>query len=292
VSTRRPNVFLIGAMKSATSYVAQALAAHPSIFVSEPREPCHFVDGEALRHFWPLMWRRGYWRSRERYLELFAGAGDARIVVDGSVVYSQAPLFSGVPERILDLCPDARFVYVLRDPVRRAISHYWHRVRHWGERRPMLKAISLDPEYAGASNYALQLETYLRHVDLGRFYVFTYESLVADPAGSVAGLYRWLGVDPGFRPGNLETPVNVTPDVIEYWPRLMQSLLAARFTSRLPAGLRDLASRLAVRRAEPVRYPAAEVAAHLRPRQRDETERLSRMLGRSFPEWTTLHADR
>jgi hypothetical protein len=293
MSSRIPNLFLIGAMKSATSYVAALLAEHPAVFVSEPREPCHFVDGEPLRRFWPYMWERGYWKSEEQYLQLFAEAGDIPIVAEGSVVYSQAPLFAGVPERILALTPYARFIYVLRDPVCRTISHYWHRVHHWGEERQMLEAIRSDPEYTVTSNYAFQLRTYLQHVNLDRFFIITYESLVNNPLSQITALYRWLGVDADFAPRGLNTPVNVTPDIIlqrrRYTRLLMNNCVVAKAVVPLPRHLRRLTSGLVRRKLRPDRHPTTNVEAYLRPRQLEETKELSRILGRSFPEWTTLY---
>src|SRR5271168_2107075 len=120
-------------MKCATTYLGELLGAHPEVFMSSPKEPCHFVDPQVLRGVWPEMWRNGYWASDARYLALFARAGSAAVIGEASVFYSQEPLFAGVPERIVAFNQDARFIYIMRDPVERTISHYWHRVRWWGE---------------------------------------------------------------------------------------------------------------------------------------------------------------
>jgi hypothetical protein len=56
MSPPRPNLFLIGAMKSGTTYLCDLLAAHPEIFMSSPKEPCHFVDPKVLLRAWPGQW--------------------------------------------------------------------------------------------------------------------------------------------------------------------------------------------------------------------------------------------
>ena len=61
----RPSLFVIGAMKSGTTYLRKLLAAHPAIFMCEPDEPSYFVDPAALRVLWPEMWRRRIWRDRK-----------------------------------------------------------------------------------------------------------------------------------------------------------------------------------------------------------------------------------
>jgi hypothetical protein len=61
---------------------------------------------------------------------------------------------------------------------------------------------------------------------------------------------------------------------------------------RLPRAVQRLGSRLAVRSASAADAPLAEARALLRARQRRETEELGAVLGRTFPEWQTLHGRR
>jgi hypothetical protein len=175
-------------MKSGTSYLSALLGAHPAIFMSSPKEPCYFVEQKVLRRVWPGQWQQGYWRSVDGYMSLFADAGGAAVIAEASTFYSQEPLFWGVAERILSFNPSARFVYIMRDPIERTISHYWHRVRWWGERREMLSAIRSDPHYRHVSHYARQLKAFLRYVERERMYILTHEALLADPAGQLSGL--------------------------------------------------------------------------------------------------------
>ena len=65
MTRRKPNLFLIGAMKSGTTYLRKLLKAHPDIFMCEPDEPSYFVDPRQLK------------RSGRRYGS--AGYGEARI---------------------------------------------------------------------------------------------------------------------------------------------------------------------------------------------------------------------
>ena len=291
---RRPNLFLIGSMKAGTTYLSELLSTHPAVFMSLPREPCHFADPRVLRKTWPLMYRLGYWRSAERYLNLFANAGDARIIAEGSTVYTQAPRFAQVPERILAACPDAKFIYIIRDPIERTLSHYWHRVWWWGERRPIAEAIRADSHYIDTSYYAYQLEIYLRHVARERIHVLTLEELVTEPLTHLARLFSWLGIDPTFRPILDGAFSNPTPAIVEQargfgvLDRIRKSRLYAGIGPHVPAQLRKLAVKLAVREVRTAEVPTEAVKAYLRPIQRRQTTELSELLGREFPEWTTL----
>lgn len=283
-------------MKSGTTYLSELLGAHPAVFMSSPKEPCYFVDPKPLRKVWPYMWESGFWRSPERYLSLFAGAGSAAVIAEASTVYTQAPLFAGVPERILDFNPDARFIYVLRDPIERTISHYWHRVRWWGERRPLMDALREDPQYTDVSDYARQLDVYLEHVPWRRIYTLTFEALVSD-AFELSRLYAWLGIDPDFTPHVDRSWMNASPDVVEqarglgWLDRIRKSARYNRFGHRLPRTLRKLGVQLAVRAVRPAEVSLAQVYEYLRPIQLPQVARLSALLNRSFPEWTTLYRE-
>jgi Sulfotransferase family len=291
----RPNLFLIGSMKSGTTFLTELLRAHPAVFMCSPKEPCHFVDPEVLRETWPAMWERGYWRSQDRYLSLFNGAESAAVIGEASTVYSRAPKFGSVPERILEFNPQARFIYIMRDPLERTISHYWHTVRWWRERRPMLSAIRTDPHYTDVSHYAQQLNEYLRWVDLSRIHVVTFEQLVADPGEQMRRMYAWLGVDASFQLPRFN-PSNVRPDELDQvsgfglLDRLRRISWYPKVAPYLPRSARRIGSRLAVRRVKPAEVAAVEVAKLLRPLQLRQTEALSRLLNRTFPEWTTLYS--
>jgi hypothetical protein len=290
-------LFLIGAMKSGTTYLNDLLAAHPAIFMSSPKEPCYFADPRMLRRVWPRAWEQGYWRSAERYLGLFAAAGHAAVVGEASTVYSQVPLFAQVPERILEFNPGARFIYIIRDPLERTISHYWHRVRWWGERRSMAAAIRADQRYADVSDYARQLNAYLSCVGRERIYVVTLEQFAADAVGELSRIYAWLGVDPTFEPatwGNAD--LNITPNVVDQarglgvLARLRRTEAYIRLAPKLPPRLRKLATTLAERPVRPAEVDTSQACGYLRPLQQRQTEELGRLLQRSFPEWRTLYA--
>ena len=296
MTLRKPNLFLIGAMKAGTHYVRKLLKAHPDIFMCEPDEPSYFVDPQDLRRIYPEMWQRRLWRSEERYLELFRPAGDAPILGDASTSYTKLPLAPGVVQRIAAFNPDARFIYLLRDPVERAISHYWHMVRHHAERRPIADAFRRDTQFVAFSHYAMQLRPYLERFGRDRIAVVIHERLIADPAGVMRGLYEWLEVDPAAAdPFGSAEPENVGPETVSMaaWGgvprRLGQAPWLRVAIERLPPAVRCTLHRLTTREVRRRAVDATEAVAFLRPQQLRQTEELARLLSCSLPEWTTLY---
>ena len=185
-----PRLFLIGAQKCATTYFAECLAADPRIALAQPKEPDFFTR----HHDRGLDWYRG----------CFAHADPAvQVLVDASTSYSVAPgdadqqadrPLAGVPGRILAQAPDARFVYIVRDPVKRVHSAYWHAVAAGSEQRPFRSAVDADPWYLDASRYARQLRGYLAHVPSERVLVMEMRRVIADPGAAVAQVCRHVGL--------------------------------------------------------------------------------------------------
>jgi hypothetical protein len=295
----RPNLFLIGAMKSGTSSLYTHLAAHPAVFLSRPKEPCYFVDPEVLHRYWPEMWERGYWRSEAAYLSLFAQAGEATVIGEASTDYAKLPRYQGVPERIAAFAPEARFLYIMRDPVDRTLSHYWHEVEYGRERRPLLEAIRTDPHYREVSHYAMQIAPYLERFGPDRVLALTFEGYKADPAATMRQVYGWLGVDPALVPEEMGEKQNVTPPVVRQTrglgmlQRFRHSAAWSAVEGLVPKRVREWGRGLADRPVErdAARQEADQARAYLRPLQHAETEDLSRLLGRDFPEWRTLYGE-
>ena len=189
-------------MKSGTTSLHQHLDDHPDICMSREKEPGYFVE--------ELNWKKG-----ERwYLDLFRHATDQRILGESSSYYTKLPTFRGVPERIEKCVPDARFIYLMRDPVKRAVSHYWHQVRSkqkgGGERRDMLTAFREDEQYLSYSHYAMQLTPYFEVFGRERIFVLTLEEFSREPQMSMRRIFSWLGVDEDFEPPSLSQKLHVS----------------------------------------------------------------------------------
>ena len=255
----RPNLFVIGAMKSGTSSLHAALAAHPQIFMCREKEPDYFIE------------QRNWTKGESWYLSLFARAGDKPIIGESSTGYTKAPIFHGVLQRILQFQPDARFVYIMRDPIERTISHYRHNVWWEGERRDMLTAICEKAHFRDVSHYAAQLAPYIEVFGRDRIYTLTLEELVAHPSKVFRELLAWLGVESSDAPQSIQRR-NVTPDKIPrartglgFLLRLQDSRVWNAATRLMPRGVRTIGLRLIAREADQSPQPVVQAIEFLRP---------------------------
>ena len=286
MSINIPNLFIVGAMKSGTSSLHNYLATHPEIYMSQFKEPQYFADlGKDPQ--------RGLFKTESEYLDLFKGAGNAKIIGESSTNYSKIPEFSRVPERIKAFSPDARIIYIMRDPVERALSHYWERVKRYLEGRDMLTTIKNEPDIINVGYYAMQLKPYLETMGRDRVFVLTLEALNANRTKTLQSIFEWLGVDASFQVPEIgkynvaqeQVPMFIGAPVVAV---LRKTPLWSSFTRMIPRSVTDKIRKL----TRPVKRDmsqASEAFAYLRPILLKQTAELSQLLNRQFPEWTTLY---
>ena len=181
-----PNVIVIGAERCGTTSLHSYLGSHPQVFMSRKKELEFFV---AERN-----WRRGL-RWYERQFRT-----DAPVRGESSPAYTAYPLFAGVPARLAALVPDAKLLYLVRDPVERTISAL-HLARALGlDHRPPAEAFSdLDESpYVARSRYAAQLEQYLAHFPAQAIAVVDSGELSSRRDETMRRIFRFLDVDESF----------------------------------------------------------------------------------------------
>ena len=124
---RLPDFLLVGAPKAGTTALHGALAEHPELFLSPVKEPKYYLCGDspppAYRGPGDAHSNREWIWQRQRYLDLFADAGDEQAAGESTPFYLY---HRDARRRIAADLPRAKLVAVLRDPVDRAYSNWMH----------------------------------------------------------------------------------------------------------------------------------------------------------------------
>jgi hypothetical protein len=287
---RIPNLFVVGAMRAGTTALHETLSTHPQIFMSPFKEPAFFADPTELADDSRIIAEAGYAANESKYLSLFDGAGDADLVGESSTHYTKAPRITGVADRISEYSPDARIVYLVRDPVQRALSHYEFDLVRRYETRPAQIALRENPIYCQMSDYAMQIDPYLRAFEPDRVSVVVLEELIAAPEVELRSLYSWLSVDPMTGAARLPQSNQITDEV-----RLAHDTAALRLVrragwygrvvTRIPKPVRARLRRVAARDVTRADHRSDDIVAMLTDRLDPTIERLERVLGRSFELW-------
>jgi hypothetical protein len=213
LGAHRPDFLVIGVPKAGTTALHDALAAHPQLFASDPKEPKYFLtDGRRpprSEHRGPgdaHSRREWIWRQRH-YEALFRAAPSGALRFESTPFY----LWSRRSHvRIAnELGPDVKLIAVIRDPVDRAFSNWSHlRADGLEPERDFVAACRAEREridagwapfwrYVELGRYGEQFEHLFRHVPRERVRVYRYRQLIDTPRQVLDDACAFLGVEPG-----------------------------------------------------------------------------------------------
>ena len=189
---RRPRpIVIVGLPRSGTSIIESLLAAHPDVVAGGERTDLYM----ACREIEIVLHRHGpeaaaaLFRSRRAGLVAELGERLTRAGVISEVYLDKLPLNAPYAGLIARLLPEARIVFLRRDPVETALSIWLH-------------------DFSAAYPYASDL-THLAHAvglndrmrdawaeRLGeQFLAFDHDALCEDPDGEARRLYAFCGLD-------------------------------------------------------------------------------------------------
>jgi hypothetical protein len=210
--------FIGGAQRSGTTYAYHLCAGHPEIEMALPvrPEPKFFLN--------PALYAQGYAFYQHTY---FGKKPHARVYGEKSTSYIES---ESAARELAQMIPDANIVFVLRNPIERAISNYRFSVLHGVEHESMEVAFlteavrveqfdrtrfSVSPyAYLRRGRYIEYLEMYERYFRQDQIHILIYEQMIADDA-SVEGLYRFLGVDTSYRSPSRGEIINANTDKVQ-----------------------------------------------------------------------------
>lgn len=216
-----PDVIIIGAQKSGTSSLFSYLIQHPEIRGSSCKE-VHFFDGGLVPEV--DNFKKGVnWYRAHFPLDI---KPSARRIVEATPSYVFMP---SAPARISKLLPDAKLIVVLRDPVERAISHYFHEVRAGREKRPIMSALAEEEDllapiwrsedyksgqfltcsYKARGRYAEQLNRYFSFFSRNQIVVISSKALFGATDETLSTIFQFVDVTDSIKFVSDQKPKNV-----------------------------------------------------------------------------------
>jgi hypothetical protein len=212
-----PDVVIGGAPRSGTTFLAELFGKHPRVFLARPIAPEPKVclgehpDGEA-----------GYLAE---YARFFKDASEGLVRIEKTTNYFEN---DAARERLARVLPEARFLFILREPVARAYSNWkWSRMNGL-ERLSFSEAIALEGQrpnpfgkeresarpfdYMSRGRYGTLAAAWYQTFGRDRIHFVLFEDHVRDPETEVQSLQNWLGVE-AVPWRNLQVgKVNATPE--------------------------------------------------------------------------------
>ena len=175
---RLPEFLGLGTQKGGTTTLQQLLNQHPAVHLAACKEVHYFS-----KHWeQPTSW----------YASHFNAALPQQICGEITPFYLFHP---EAPQRIHRLLPDAKLIVLLRDPVERALSQYFHSRRLGLEPLPLEQAFQAEVDrlssgemvhlqehsYVSRSRYVEQLDRYLNLFPEQQLLVLQSETFFANP---------------------------------------------------------------------------------------------------------------
>jgi hypothetical protein len=171
---------IIGAAKSATTWLQQSLQQHPGIYMPDPE--IHYFS-------------RHYEQGEAWYLSHFEAGADSRLIGEKSNSYMDTP--EAAP-RIRKDVPNVRLIAQLRNPVERAYSDYCMLFRRGEVGKDIVQY--LDPRSADGGRflngglYYDQLRSFLDLFPAERLLVLLYENIKTEPQRQLDMVQAFLGL--------------------------------------------------------------------------------------------------
>ncbi len=229
-----PRFIIAGAQKAGTTSLFAYLSEHPQCAASLTKE-VHYFDqsynrGEA--------WYRTHFPVSEFDTP-------PRACFESSPYYMFDPR---VPQRVHDLLPSVRLIFLLRNPVSRAYSHYQHSVRRGREILSFAEALAAEPVRLAGQHERLLADP-KAHSEAHRHYSYASRGLYADQIAD------WLRYFPREQmlfvqaERMFKQPREVFADVLDFlglesWaPSKFGSQNAGRYTDPMPEAVREQLNR-------------------------------------------------
>jgi len=213
---------ILGAQKAGSTFLHQCLREHPSI--SMPIEEIPFFESPDYEIAGPAAFESRYGEPPS-----------------GMVLGIKRPSYLArpeVPARIRAHLPEAMLIAVLRNPVDRAVSAYFHYMRNGflplqdvNEGLQSFLEGNFPKSYPAARDileyglYATQLRRYRLLFPADQMHVLLHDDIVNDGLKAVQSVYAFLGVNPEYIPRGIHS----RPQAVLYDPvRLRLAIYANR----------------------------------------------------------------
>jgi len=133
-----------------------------------------------------------YNKGQSWYLSHFREANDRDVVLEKSTSYI---VYEKSCKRIYNFDPNMKFIFILRDPICRAYSHYCMHLKAGKVSGKISEEIGRDTRYVREGFYYKHIKRYEKYFGRDRIFIFLFDNLKNDPVGFWSSVLDAIGVD-------------------------------------------------------------------------------------------------
>ncbi len=243
-----PAFIIVGAMKAGTTSLHYILSQHKDIFI--PNREIMFFDIDDIEQNFDFFVQTSkewqffdYKTNFEEYLKwyksFFREAKKGQLIGEDSTTYMAS---SKAPSRIANLIPNVKLIFMLRNPVSRTYSNYWHLVRGGHAIYDFENTLRYMPgTLLKRSLYKQQIERYKNYFPDSQMKFIIFEDFIKNTQQNIDEICKFLGLRTSIDISKIDTHKNATmiPRYIKlqifynYISRT-QRLVTQQFGSHLP----------------------------------------------------------
>ena len=183
---------ICGVQKSGTTSLQHYLSKHSQINLSENQEVHFFDDSEQFKQGKALF---------------FSGFSLKKDVLNGQT--SSTYIYDYVPKRMVEYVPEAKLIFILRNPTQRAYSHYLHACSKYREPYSFEKALQIENDriskdffhlrnysYFNTGLYSKMIQSFLEFYPKQKMHFIILEELTQNPDKELNAVFKFLDIEP------------------------------------------------------------------------------------------------
>jgi len=188
---KHPNFIYVGAPKSGSTWLFEALREHPDVYVCPEKSKGIFEKGAS--------------GSIGDYVDRFSDALHESAI--GEISHDTF-LYPNAARRIRREFPEMRILVCLREPGEFAVSAIGWLLTHTNRFGNTPELVAESTRMTELLDYPARLRPFLTEFPRNQVNVLFFDQLQSDPALFVKNVFEFLGVDPDFEPSVISRVVN------------------------------------------------------------------------------------
>jgi hypothetical protein len=193
-NTKFPSLYIAGTQKGGTTSLHFLLQSHTRIYLPKTPQELHFFDIES-----------NFKKGNDWFLSHFTAAPEDAIWAQTSPLYMY---LEKVPKRIHETNREAKFIFIIRNPIDRAYSHYWNSVKYGYEHLTFENALTEEKgrlvineeyrrnySYTDRGYYSEQINRYVNIFGSDSILVLTQEQLKTNQQSVKISIANFLNLN-------------------------------------------------------------------------------------------------
>ncbi|MCF6297291.1 MAG: sulfotransferase domain-containing protein [Flavobacteriaceae bacterium] len=203
-----PDFLIVGAAKSGTTSLFHHIGKSEQIFFSKEKEPHFFSFYNSPPSFTSPEKLPTVISDISKYSKLFEKASENQLLGEASqsYLYMYETVIKNMYELYGNKARQVKIIIILRNPIERAWSQYWHFKKNFNETVDFLTAIKKETismrkktnwnifyDYVGFGNYTQQIKAYQENFDNVK--IFLFDDLKIDTESVIKQLCNFLCIE-------------------------------------------------------------------------------------------------